>query len=33
MRGDKERARNILQELLHIQPDNQNARQAMEALQ
>jgi Flp pilus assembly protein TadD/peroxiredoxin len=33
MRGDKEGAREIVQELLRLQPQNANARQAMELLQ
>jgi len=33
MRSDKEKAREVLQELLHIQPQNPSARQALEMLQ
>jgi Flp pilus assembly protein TadD len=33
MRGDKEGAREIVQELLRLQPQNANALQAMELLQ
>jgi len=32
MRGNREKARRAVQDLLAIQPDNANARQAMEML-
>jgi FimV-like protein len=33
MRGDKEKAREVIQELLRIQPQNAGARRALEMLQ
>ena len=33
MRSDKEKARAVLQDLLHVQPDNPGAKQALELLQ
>jgi Flp pilus assembly protein TadD len=33
MRGDKERAREVLRELLRLQPQNPGAMQALEILQ
>ncbi len=33
LRNDKEQARNVLQELLHLQPQNAGAKQALEMLQ
>jgi hypothetical protein len=33
MRGDREKARESVQELLRLQPQNAGARQAMEMLQ
>jgi hypothetical protein len=33
MQGDKDKAREVLQDLLHIQPQNPAAQQAFERLQ
>ena len=33
MRNDKEKAKEVLLDLLRVQPQNQNARQALEMLQ
>jgi hypothetical protein len=33
MRNDKEQARNVLLDLLRVQPDNTTAKQALETLQ
>jgi Flp pilus assembly protein TadD len=33
LRNDKEQARQVLQELLHLQPENAGAKQALEMMQ